>query len=260
VPRATAEEIFEGVREDARKEIERALPALGFSGFAAGLSMGLSGLAVAAAFTAFHHGPWQDFVAFMLYPLGFVAVILGRAQLFTENTLYPVSLLLTERKREHLLKTIQLWIVVFCLNVVGALLFAWLAVRSGALDHATIAELVKLGEKAAQPSFGHVFWSGVIAGWLIALVAWLVEGSEDTIGQVVIIWMLTFVVGLAGLAHCIATSGEILAAVLRGHVDGGDYAAWLAAATLGNIAGGVVIVALLNYGQVFAGEEPEGAG
>jgi formate-nitrite transporter family protein len=209
------------------KEIDRALPALAFSGFAAGLSMGLSGLAVAAAFAAFHHGAWQDFVAFMLYPLGFIAVIVRRAQLFTENTLYPVVLLLTERRRDHLLKTIQLSVVVFCSNVVGTLLFAWLAVRSGALTHENVAELVALGEKAAAPSFGHVFWSGVIGGWLIALVAWLVEGSERTIGQVVIVWMLTFVVGLGAFAHCIA----------------------------------VVIVALLNYGQVVAGEPAEeGAG
>jgi formate/nitrite transporter FocA (FNT family) len=188
----------------------------------------------------------------MLYPLGFVAVIVGRAQLFTENTLYPVVLVLTARRASYLLKTIQLWIVVFCANVLGVLLFAWIAIDSGALSTRYEAELADLGRKASLASFGHVFWSGVVGGWLIALVAWLVEGSEHTIGQVVIIWMLTFVVGLGAFAHCIATSGEILAAVLHGDVAGGDYTAWLAAAVLGNIVGGVGIVTLLNYGQIAA--------
>jgi len=85
----------------------------------------------------------------------------------------------------------------------------------------------------------------VVGGWLIALVAWIVTASRWTIGQVVMVWLLTFLVGVGRFAHCIATSGEILSAVVAR-----AYAHWLVPATLGNIAGGVVIVSLLNYGQV----------
>jgi hypothetical protein len=69
---------------------------------------------------------------------------------------------------------------------------------------------------------------------------------------------LTFVVGAAHLAHSIAGSAEILAAVLAGKVTVGTYFYWLTAAVLGHAVGGVVMVALLNYGQVVGtGRDPE---
>ncbi len=83
----------------------------------------------------------------------------------------------------------------------------------------------------------------------------MVTASHWTIGQIAVIWLLAFVVGIGRFAHCIATSGEILAAVWAGALSLGQYFAWLAPATLGNIAGGVTIVSLLNYGQVKAGLE-----
>ena len=54
---------------------------------------------------------------------------------------------------------------------------------------------------------------------LIALVAWMVTASHWTIGQVVMIWLLTFVVGVGGFAHCIVTSCEILASAMAGPVS-----------------------------------------
>jgi formate/nitrite transporter FocA (FNT family) len=94
------------------------------------------------------------------------------------------------------------------------------------------------------------FWSGVSGGWLIALAAWVVSASHWTIGQVVMLWLPAFVVGVGRYVHCIATSGEILSVVLAGRLGAGVYLHWLLLATLGNIVGGVVMVSLLNYGQV----------
>jgi len=162
--------------------------------------------------------------------------------------MYPVVLVLDERK--HFLATLRLWGIVFGSNILGAMLFAVLATKTLALKPDISARLVELGTVAVQGSFGHLFWSGVAGGWLIALVAWLVTASHWTIGQVVIIWVLTFVVGIGHFAHCIVTSCEILSASLAGTVSFGDYGHWLSAATLGNIVGGVGIVSVLNYGQV----------
>jgi formate/nitrite transporter FocA (FNT family) len=95
----------------------------------------------------------------------------------------------------------------------------------------------------------HVFWSAVVGGWMIAMVAWLVSGSHSITGSVAVIWALTFIVGAGHFAHCIATSGEILSAVLSHAVTPGGYFRWLLAATGGNISGGVILVTLLEYGQ-----------
>ena len=249
--RPQAGQILRRVLEDAEEEIGRPSSALAFSGLAAGMTMGFSGLGVAIAQHVLGTGEWQRFVSFGLYPIGFVAVIIGRAQLFTENTLYPVARVLD--RRSGYLDTLRLWGVVFGANIVGVLAFAALMTRLHTLSRGEEAQLVHLGENAVSRSFPHVFWSAVIGGWLIALIAWLIEGAAEPVGQIVLIWTLSFVVGVGGFAHCIATSGEILGAVLDGGVGVGNYARWLTAATLGNMAGGVLIVALLNYGQVMAG-------
>ena len=246
--RRTAREIFRGVEKNARDELRRSTQALAFSGLAGGMSMGLTGIAVAAAMVALNGVPGRSFIAFMLYPVGFIAVIIGRAQLFTENTLYPVALVLSEKR--HMGETARLWTVVFTGNVLGAIAFAGLAVGSDALNPDIHAALVDLGKQAVQGTASHIFWSGVIGGWIIALVAWLVTASHWTIGQIAVIWLLTFVVGVGHFAHCIASTGEIMSAVIAGAVPLSRYLAWLALATSGNIVGGVMIVTVLNFGQV----------
>ncbi|HUI83112.1 MAG TPA: formate/nitrite transporter family protein [Candidatus Binatia bacterium] len=254
--RRTAHQIFERVEDNAHDELRRSTHALAFSGLAGGLSMGLTGLGVAAAMAALGSIAQRDFLAYMLYPVGFIAAIIGRAQLFTENTLYPVALLLSERR--HFADTARLWIVVFVCNVIGAIAFAALAIASNALNPDIHANLVRLGAQAVQGTGSHIFWSGVIGGWLIALVAWMVTASHWTIGQIAVIWLLTYVVGIGHFAHCIASTGEIMSAVIAGSVPFTRYLQWLALATAGNICGGVTIVTLLNFGQVKAGAEPSG--
>jgi hypothetical protein len=59
--------------------------------------------------------------------------------------------------------------------------------------------LVGLGVHAAEGSFGVIFAKGIIGGWLIALVAWMVTAAHWTIGQIAVTWLLTFIVG-AGIS------------------------------------------------------------
>ncbi len=253
--RRNAHEIFEEVATNAREELGRSSVALMFSGLAGGISMGLTGLAVALALSYLGDGPIQQFMAFAFYPIGFIVVVIGRAQLFTENTLYPVVLVLDEHK--HLLNTLRLWAVVFASNVVGAVFFGWLVMKTGALPPNFADALAGLGVHAAEGHFTLIFAKGVIGGWLIALVAWMVTASHWTIGQIAVTWMLTFIVGAGHFSHCIASSAEIVAAIMAGHLHYGQYFAWLLPATLGNITGGVAIVTLLNYGQVRLGDGEE---
>ena len=255
--RPRAGHILRRVLEDADEERNRSSSGLAFSGLAAGLTMGLSGLGVAVLQNHLPHAGWATLVAYSAYPLGFIAVIMGRAQLFTENTLYPVVLVLD--RRGGILDTLRLWAVVLATNVLGILAFAALVTQAPSIRSGTERELATLGGQAVAHSFGRIFWTAVIGGWLIALVAWLIEGAAEPFGQIALIWLLTFVVGLGGFAHSIATSGEILVGVLAGPVGGVSYLRWLAAAVLGNAVGGVVIVALLNYGQVMAGGGRRGA-
>ncbi|HEX4005553.1 MAG TPA: formate/nitrite transporter family protein [Acidobacteriaceae bacterium] len=245
--RPTANEIYEQVSRNGRRELQRPALALAVSGLVGGLTMGLTGLSVSVVQGQLGTAPWAQFVSLLLYPVGFMAVILGRAQLFTENTLYPVALILAERR--YVWRTLRLWAIVFPSNIAGAFLFAELAARTKALQPATLHALTQLGVAAAAHGPRPIFWSGVVGGWMIAMVAWMVSGSHSITGSVAVIWVLTFIVGLGHFAHCVATSGEILAAVLNHGIPLGAYFRWLLPATCGNVAGGVVLVTLLEYGQ-----------
>lgn len=246
--RPSAHQIYEQVSRNARQELSRGVSELAVSGLAGGTTMGLTAMASAVALTHLGDSPVATFVSSLVYPLGFIAVILGRAQLFTENTLYPVAIILSERR--HVLSTLRLWGIVFPANVCGAFLFALIASKTGALDAANVASLAHLGVIATMHPASHIFWSGVFGGWIIALVAWLVSGSHSVSGSLMLIYLLTFLVGAGGFAHCIASSGEIIAAVLTGQLPALAYPRWLFFATSGNICGGVLLVTLLEYGQV----------
>lgn len=245
--RPTAEDIYQQVALNAKRELKRSTISLAISGFAGGIFMGLSGLGTAQVLALFGPSPRTHFIASMFYPLGFIVVIIGRAQLFTENTLYPVALVLSEKR--ELWNTLRLWCTVLPANVCGAFAFALLAARTSALVAPTRDALMQLGVAAAQRPSSTIFWSAVTAGWIIATAAWLVSGSHSITGSVIILWLLTFVVGLGNFAHCIATSGEILSAVLGHQLGAGSYLHWLWIAVAGNVCGGVFMVTLLEYGQ-----------
>jgi formate/nitrite transporter FocA (FNT family) len=245
--RPTAHAIYEQVEKNGRQELNRNTGSLAVSGLAGGMGMGLTALATAIATAQLGNGPAQQFIVHMLYPIGFIVVILGRAQLFTENTLYPVALVMAERG--YVLQTLRLWATVLPANIAGALLFALLVVKTGALRPEFVTAMAQIGKDAAGGTPAHIFWSGVIGGWIIAMVAWLVSSSHSITGSIALIWLLTFVVGLGGFAHCIASSGEIFSAVLSHQLGWLNYLRWIVPAVAGNICGGVLLVTLFEYGQ-----------
>jgi len=245
--RPTAQDIYQQVARNARDELKRSTLSLAISGFTGGVFMGLSalGVGIILAKLADVHGVYV--LSRMLYPVGFIVVILGRSQLFTENTLYPVALVLTEPLQ--LSNTLRLWATVLPSNILGALAFASLASLTPAMPPDVVHAMAGLGLDAAHMPVATIFWSGVVGGWIIATAAWLVSGSHSITGSVMVIWLLTFLVGLGNFAHCIATSSEVLIAVLTGQIGFSAYPHWLLPAVSGNIVGGVLMVTLLEYGQ-----------
>lgn len=247
--RPHAVDIYERVCDDTVEELERPDSSIVFSGLFAGFAIGLAPLAIALASVSLGSEVKSTaLIAALLYPIGYVAVIIGRAQFFTENTLYPVMLSL--RRREFVRRTGRLWAIVYSTNLIGAFLFAALMILTGALAENAQLELVSNGVDYTDGSFAETFFSAVVTGFLLALVAWLVEGSDTVTARIAVIWSLTFLVALGSFDHCIATTVTAFAALLDGELAFGELLAWLAPATLGNIAGGVLIVTSINYGQV----------
>ena len=247
--RPHALDIYERVCEDTAEELGRPKGSIAFSGLFAGFTIGLAPLAVALVTIALGSDAKSTaLIASLAYPIGYVAVIVGRSQFFTENTLYPV--MLTLRRGEYLNRTALLWGIVYTTNLAGALLFAMLAVLTGALAEPVQAELVANGVAYTGGPWTDTFWSAVVTGFLLALVAWLVEAVDTVTGRIAVIWILAFLVSLGMFDHCIATTVSGFAAMFDGELPIGELLGWLATTTLGNVLGGVLIVASINYGQV----------
>lgn len=244
--------VHEAVRHDGEEELIRPVSALAWSGLAAGMSMGFSLVAMALFHAYLPDTPWRLLVARLGYPLGFLIVIIGRQQLFTENTLTVIIPLLARRNMRTLLLVIRLWLVVLIANLVGAHIFAWVAGDTPMFSPQVQHSMLQLAREAAHVTFGEAVLRGIFAGWLIAMVVWMLAAVES--GKALIIIILTYIVGLAGLTHIVAGSVEVLFLVMVGAKSWGDFAwGYMLPTLIGNIIGGVSLTAAVNHAQVVAG-------
>ncbi len=252
--------VYQAIMTEGVEELERSAAALFWSGLAAGLSMGASVITLALMN---HHLPdrtWRPLVAELGYSVGFLIVILGRQQLFTENTLTPILPLLADRTWRRVRQLGKLWGVVLVANLLGSLFMALALTKTPLFSEAVRAEFISLGDHAFSHDFGTTLVRGVGAGWLIALVVWLLPLAEGS--RVWVIIILTYLVGLSGFTHVIVGSTEVYILAAAGRAGWWAVLGGYTLPTLiGNILGGVTLVAALNYGQVAAeeGEEAEGS-
>lgn len=244
--------VHEAIRHDGEEELNRPSSALAWSGFAAGLSMGFSLVAQALLHAYLPDTKWRQIFVSMGYSLGYLIVIVGRQQLFTENTLTAIIPLLSRRNFTTFVQVARLWAVVLVANLAGAHLFAWVAGNTAMFSPEVQASMLAIGKQAAAVSFGAALLRGIFAGWLIAMVVWMLAATDS--GRLSVIVILTSTVGLAGLTHIIAGSIDVLFLVMVGQKSWGD-AAWnyMLPTLIGNSIGGVSLTAALNHAQVVAG-------
>jgi formate/nitrite transporter FocA (FNT family) len=195
---------------------------------------------------------WRPLVVKLGYSVGFLIVVLGRQQLFTENTLTAILPLLARKNLSTLGRVASLWAVVLATNLIGALVFAWVAGNTSVFGPDMQRAFTEIGRDALSVGAGNAALRGIFAGWLIALMVWLMPTADGA--RVHIIIIITYIVGLAGFTHIIAGSIEVLYMVMIGAADWGTaLGGYILPTLLGNILGGVSLVAVLNYAQVIAG-------
>lgn len=244
--------VHEAIRKDGDEELQRSWSALAWSGLAAGLSMGFSFVAEGLLRAHLPDTAWRPLLVNLGYPLGFLIVIIGRQQLFTENTLTAIIPLLTRRNMTTLFSVLRLWAIVLAANLAGAHIFAWALGNTPLFRPNVQNALLQLAIESADVSFGTAILRGIVAGWLIAMVVWM-NAATDT-GRFPIIVTLTYIVGLAGLTHIVAGSVDVLFLVMTGAKSWLSFFwSYMTPTLIGNIAGGVSLVSALNHAQVVSG-------
>jgi formate-nitrite transporter family protein len=248
-----AKTTYEVIRREGIKELERSTSALIWSGLAAGLSMGFSFLGEGFLRSHLPDAVWRPLVAKLGYSIGFVIVILGSQQLFTENTLTPIVPLLAEKSRAMLRNVARLWGAVLVANLLGALLFALALGRLAVVEPETRRALSDLSTEAMKYDVWTTMLHAVFAGWLIALMVWMLPAAES--GKLAVIVLMTWLVGVGGFAHVVAGSTEVFYAAVRSESSWTDAVLGYVLPTLvGNVLGGVTLVAALNHAQATSGE------
>ncbi len=252
--------VHEAIRREGQEELVRPTAALLWSAVAAGLSMGFSLVGEGVLHAALPDAPWRPLVAKLGYSLGFLFVILGRQQLFTENTLLVILPFLARPGLGPLRRVARVWGLVLAGNVAGALAFA-ASLRLGAVVspelHRAFSEI---GHRALAPGPAGVLVRAIYGGWLIALMVWLLPAARSA--RFFVIVAVTWLVGAGEFSHSIAGSVEVLYLAVTGQIGIGTFAGgFLVPALVGNSLGGVALVAALNHAQVVAGHaEREGGG
>lgn len=230
------------------EELKRGNAALAWSGLAAGLSMGFSFLCQALLAAHLPPADWAPLISRLGYSIGFLVVILGTQQLYTENTLTAVLPVLARRQASMLRNMLRLWAIVLLANLVGALLFALVLQVPGLFSFDIERELDRLAAEAMRHSWSVKLMLAIFAGWLIALMVWMLPAAE-TLGTVVII-IITYFVALGGFPHVIAGGVEAFHYGLGGGGLGRALGGYILPALIGNTIGGVALVAGLAHAQV----------
>lgn len=241
--------VYEIVRSEGDEELARPTSSLWWSGIAAGLAMSISVIGRGALHHYFDDWSWSPVVESFGYTLGFVIVVAGRLQLFTENTITAVLPLLTERTVAQLRRVARLWLVVLLANFVGTLLAAILITEVGIVPSVLLPDILQVSHHFADKSALQALTHGIPAGLLIAALVWMLPSVQGE--QVMTTVMITYFIALTGSSHVIAGSVEAFLLLLTGQITAFHALFGLLAPTfVGNVLGGTGLFALLSYAQV----------
>lgn len=249
--RLPAASVYQIVADEGRKELRRPATSLWWSAVAAGFAMGASVVGLGAFHLAAPADPGAARLLVSLgYPFGFAIVILSRLQLFTENTVTPILPLLLEPTRRRWAQTGRLWLLVLVGNLVGAAVFAALTVHGGLVAEPLRTGMIEVSSEFLARSPTETFSQGLLAGFLIAALVWMLPTVRG--GEVLAIFLVTYLIGISGAPHVIAGAVEMFVAALAGRIGVGEALGLHILPTLGgNVLGGTGLFAMLAFGQVW---------
>jgi formate/nitrite transporter FocA (FNT family)/nucleotide-binding universal stress UspA family protein len=243
--RFSTDEVFQRIVAAADEEITAGPRELFFSGLAAGFAITITFL-LYVSLTAATDG--HPVLGAMLYPLGFIYIIIGGYQLYTENTLPPVAL--TLERLVSVPALLRNWAVVllgnFAGGTVGAAALAW----GGIFSAETAATAVDIGRKGIETAPGTLFAKAAFAGLIVAGVVWVEYAARDTISRIVVVYLAFLSVPLGNLFHIVVSYTEIAYLVFADDLSViVGLTEFAIPVLLGNTVGGVVLVTVVNYFQ-----------
>lgn len=241
--------IYEVIRREGDEELQRPNKSLIWSGVAAGLMISFSVLGEAILRTHLSETSNKYLLENLGYSLGFMMVILGRLQLFTENTITTVLPLMAAPSPNMLMRVLKLWVIVLAANVAGALVAASLFAFTPAIPADLLPAIMALSEHALGFDPATAFFRAIPAGILVAALVWTLPQAGGS--KLLVIVAFTWLIAAGDFAHIVAGSVEMWFMLVTGSTTAGDAVfAFFIPVFAGNVVGGTLVFALLAYGQV----------
>ena len=241
--------IYEVIRRAGEEELARSKRSLIWSGVAAGVMISLSVLGEAIFRTYLPDTGYRFLIENLGYSLGFLAVIMGRMQLFTENTITTVLPIMRARTWVSFYSMMRLWGIVLCANVVGAFAAAMLFMWTPAISPDIVPAILELSEHATGLGAYESFWRAIPAGVIVALIVWMMPQADET--SFFLILVFTWLIAAGDFAHIVAGSVEMAVMILVGELGLGTAVfGFFLPVLAGNIVGGTIIFTLVAWGQV----------
>src|SRR5918912_4433766 len=178
------QEIYERTREEGQRRLSRPLLELAATAIVGGFDVAFGVAALGLTEGALEPRIGSDaahLAGAIAFGIGFVFVVVGRSELFTENFLVPLAGLEGGNRRSWL-KLGELWAATLVLNIAAGALLGIVLTSHGVLRQGTDRPLVRLGERLVEAGSGTLFLSGLVAGALMTLMTWFVEGAAESMG------------------------------------------------------------------------------
>jgi formate/nitrite transporter FocA (FNT family) len=245
----SAKVVHEIVRLKGDEELDRPIRSLLLSGFTAGLAIGISVLSEAFLYMRLPDTPWRELIVSFGYTTGFIVVILGKLQLFTENTVTAVLPVATHSTSRNFVRLLRLWAAVFLANMAGTLVVSILIAKQIIVGSDELKAAIEVSKPILEHDPTVTLLLGTPAGFLIAAIAWTLPNAKGS--EFFLILMITYVISIGGFTHVVAGSVEAWLLMLSGQTSAwGAIAGFIVPALIGNIIGGTGLFAFLAHGQV----------
>ena len=238
--------IYEIIRRDGIEELMRPFKSLFLSGVGAGILVSFSFVCMAVLQSFLPNQPWAPLITKWGYTVGFVLVILCRAQLFTENTITTVIPLFKPFTWTKLGAVLRLWHLVLAGNLVGTSLVAVFLTTPGLLNLDFIVEMQAIAHHVSAFTWQENLLRGIPSGILIAAIVWMMPTARQF--ALFLVAFITYFIAAGDFTHIVVGSCEMMYAVLNGMASPYDYIfQFLVPVGAGNIIGGTGVFTMLGY-------------
>jgi formate/nitrite transporter FocA (FNT family) len=256
------EDIYRRTKEEGERRLERPFVEEISTALAAGFDIAAGLITLGLVGATLEHWMGKDaahFFASIGFGVGFVFLIVGRGELFTENFLVPIAGL-DHRRGASWRNLAKLWLTSPFFNVIAGLVIALIVTVHGVLPKGTGSPIVVAAYKIHANSTLTLFMSAIFAGALITAMTWFVEGQEQVGVRVTVAWVVGTILALGGLNHVIVVTIELIFSIRFGANIPWDFVLGnFALAAAGNMLGGIGLITLNRLTQGKAGGDARSA-